>query len=208
MKHIKALLDFARTTPGNLFLFAKNIFTKLYGNAAYPNPPVGMATFKAVMDRLEVLNTAALDGGKKIFAERRAVIETMVEMLRQLAHYVEGASKGEEVTFRSSGFVPAPTTRTKTAPWSEAIRKIRPGDNSGTVLVTLVCDPEANGYQLRWIPAGSEATDAWSMMLIALTRPATLVKNLTPGTTYVFQVRAVRSGGVTDWSDPVRYICQ
>jgi len=34
------------------------------------------------------------------------------------------------------------------------------------------------------------------------------INNLTPGTTYAFQVRAVGgSTGYTDWSDPVAHMC-
>jgi hypothetical protein len=32
------------------------------------------------------------------------------------------------------------------------------------------------------------------------------VKNLTPGTIYIFQVRAANNLGRTDWSDPVTFI--
>ena len=46
-------------------------------------------------------------------------------------------------TFLSSGFQPAPTSRTKTPPLSEAIRKIVPGSNSGELLITLIAVPEA-----------------------------------------------------------------
>ena len=207
VKRIKALLDFARTAPEKLLTRATVVLAKLYGNPAYSTPPVDMDTFKSATDRLEILNAKALDGGKTVLSERNAQADLVVEMLRDLAHYVETACKGEMATFLSSGFDPAPTKRTQTPPLSDAIRKIVPGRNSGQFLVTVLYDPDAASYELRWIPSGSEATGAWTIKPVATTRPATLVENLIPGTTYVFQVRAVIGNGYSDWSEPVKRIC-
>jgi len=188
-------------------MFGKGVLAKLYSDPAYSNPPVESSALESALDRLGSLNTAVLDGGKKAFAERKPQVEIVVEMLRQLAHYAEAACKGEMMTFLSSGFDPAPTKRMQTPPLTEAIRKIVPGGDRGRALVTLVCDPEAYAYQLRWIPAGIETTDdAWTMKHIGNTRPATLIEDLTPGTTYIFQVRSVLAFGTSAWSDPVRYI--
>ena len=35
----------------------------------------------------------------------------------------------------------------------------------------------------------------------------TTISNLTPGTTYQFQVRGLGKLGYSDWSDPVNFIC-
>lgn len=177
------------------------------GNPAYSRLPVDLTEFRAEVDGFSESISAALDGGKQAFAERKRRGEVVTHMLLQYAHYVEAACKGHMLTFLSSGFEPAPTSRTKTAPLSEGIRKIVPASNRGQVLVTLMADPEAYSYQLRWTPAGTETDDAWTISPISKTRPATLIENLTPGTTYVFQVRALRESGFTDWSDSVSRMC-
>ena len=74
-------------------------------------------------------------------------------------------------------------------------------------VVTLIADPEAYSYQLRWTPVGSEKEDAWITHSISTTRPATRLENLTPGTRYVFQARALTKSGFTDWSQPVTRMC-
>ncbi len=98
--------------------------------------------------------------------------------------------------------------RTTAAPVSEKIRKIVPGTISGQMLVTIVDDPDALSYLLRWapvVPAG--AAPNWSDQPVGRTKPPALVTGLTPGTAYAFQVRAVTNAGYTDWSESVTRIC-
>ncbi|PYS06274.1 MAG: hypothetical protein DMG17_32620 [Acidobacteria bacterium] len=208
MRRIKALLDFVRTSPENLLARANAVYTGLNGNPAYTRLPVDLSEFRVEVDAFAAAIAEALDGGKRAFAERKRRGEVVVHMLLQFAHYVEANCNGQLQTFLSSGFQPAPTSRSKTPPLSEAIRKIVPGSNSGELLVTLIAVAEAYSYQLRWAPAGTEQTsDAWTVQPIGNTRPATLIKGLIPATAYVFQVRAVTDSGYTDWSDSVTRIC-
>jgi len=110
--------------------------------------------------------------------------------------------------FLLSGFEPAPTARTATPPLCEAIRSIRRGPNSGQSFVKLVARKEAFSYQLRWAVTREDDTPGdWTIVPVANTRPATLVTDLKPGGTYLFQARAVVEDGYTDWSDSVTYIC-
>ena len=208
MQRIKALLNFARTTPENLLARGRRVLTSLYVHPAYSTPPVDKVDLEAALDQLAHWNVEVLDGSGKAFAARNQQVRVVVEMLRRLAHYAEAACEGNMETFLSSGFDPAPTKRTQTPPKSKAIRKIVAGKNPGQALITLVCDPEAYSYQVRWTSAGIEAADdAWDSKHAGNTRPATLIENLTPGTTYIFQVRSVLAFGSGAWSDPVTHIC-
>jgi len=208
MRRIKALLDFVRTTPSDLLARANAVYSGLNGNPGYTRLPVDLAEFRAEIDSYAAAIAEALDGGKRAFAERKRRGEVVVHMLLKLVHYVEAECNGDLPKFLSSGFQPAPTSRTKTPPLSEAIRKIVPGANSGHLLVTLIASRDAYTYQLRWAVAGSEESPgAWTITPVATTRPATLIKDLTPGSTYIFQVRAITDSGYTDWSDPVTRIC-
>ena len=208
MRRIKALLDFVRTTPANLLVRANAVYAGLNGNPAYTRLPVDLSEFRAEIDGYAAAIAEALDGSKRAFAERKRRGEVVVHMLLKFAHYVEIECNGDLPTFLSSGFQPASTSRTQTRPLSEAIRKIVPGNNSGQLLVTLIATPKAYSYELRWAAAGTEeAPDAWTTQPVATTRPATLVKDLTPGMAYVFQARALTDSGFTDWSDSVIRIC-
>jgi hypothetical protein len=150
----------------------------------------------------------ALDGGRRERAKLKSQRELVVNMMRELAHYVEANCNGDELLLRSSGFEPAPTTRVQTPPLSKWIRSLRQGPNSGDVVATIMDDPKAASYQLRWTVAPADGEpETWVEIPVADTRPATLIKGLKPGVTYLFQARALINSAYTDWSNPVTYLC-
>ena len=108
-------------------------------------------------------------------------------------------------TFLSSGFQAATTAKTRTPPVSEAIRKIAFGSVSGAVVLTLVKFQGAASYELRWasVAPGTANPTTWSSQPVANAKTPVTISNLTPGTIYVFQARAVTATGYSDWSQPV-----
>lgn len=207
VKPIKAQLAFTQTLPPDVLFRATAVYAGMLNNPAYPTPPVDMAIFKADIDGLSAAITAALDGGKKAMAELHHQVEVVSKALRQLGHYVEAACKDDVTLFASSGFLAQASVRTTTPPLTESIRKIEAAANSGQLLVTIVADPTAFSYELRWAPVINGTPGAWTIQAVVTTRPATLVENLTPGTTYAFQVRALSKQGYSDWSDSVTRMC-
>ena len=207
---IKVSLAFVRAVPADLYTFASSVYSGMNGNAAYPTPPVEMPAFKAAIDAYDTLLAAALDGSKKVLTQRNHQGEVLIKILRRLAHYVEGACKDDMTTFSSSGFQAVSKTRSTTPSLSQSIRKITQGSSSGVLLVWLIAIAGALSYEIRWVavPAGSNppATPAWTSMLVPSTHPPTTVSNLTPGTTYVFQARAVIQNGYSNWGDPIARI--
>jgi hypothetical protein len=210
---IKASLLFVKAAPADLHAFAGSIYTGMNGNAAYPTPPVDMPTLKSANDAYGTLVEAALDGSKKVLTQRNHQGEVLIKILRQLAHYAEGACKDDMTTFISSGFQAVSKVRTATPPLSQSIRKITEGSNSGVLLVWLVAVAGALSYDLRWAPvvAASSSTAAtpapqpapapnWASSLVASTHPPATVSNLTPGTIYQFEVRVLSKNGWSDWS--------
>ena len=208
-KPIKASLGFRRISAGDVVARAKAVCGGIFAaKDDYTAPPVDQATLEAQTEALSESITAALDGGVKAIAEREHQKEVVMKSLRQLGHYAEENCKDDMSTFLKSGFQAISNTRTFAQPVSEAIRKIVPGKNSGQMQVSIVARPDAFSYQLRWAPAGtSETAGNWASQPFGNTKPAVLVTGLTPGTAYVFQVRAVTDLGYTDWSESVTRIC-
>src|ERR1051326_2509087 len=201
---IKASLLFVKAAAADLYTFAMSVYNGMNGNPAYPNPPVDMPTFKVTIDAYNTLVAAALDGSKKVLTQRNHQGEVLIKILRQLAHYVEGACQDNMTTFISSGFQAVSKVRTAIPPLSQSIRKITEGPNSGVLLVWLLAVAGALSYELRWAPVatGSSATTApaWVSSLIPSTQPPATVPNLTPGTIYQFEVRVLTKNGWSDWS--------
>jgi hypothetical protein len=200
---IKASLAFVKAVPADLYTFAGSVYSGMNGNAAYPNPPVDMPTFKTAIDTFDTLLAAALDGSKKVLTQRNHQGEVLIKILRQLAHYVEAACKDDVTIFSSSGFQAVSKVRTATPPLSQSIRKITEGPNSGVLLVWLLAVAGALSYDVRWAPVttGSSATaaPAWTSSLVPSTQPPVPVSNLIPGTVYQFEVRVLSKTGWSDW---------
>jgi Fibronectin type III domain len=201
---IKPVLGVNGVTDGDLLARLNAIHDGMSNNPAYPNPPVDMAGLKAAIDAYTAASTAALDGGKNAIAERNKRRADAVIIMRLLGHYVEVACKGDTKAFVSSGFV-AVAPRPKGAAQPIAVPPIVKIDQgiTGQLLVTLQ-SVKARSYDLRYAPVPvAGAAINWTTVVVPNAKPAVPVNNLTPGTTYTFQVRAFGKQGFTEWSSSV-----
>ena len=207
IKLLKVSLNFLDLTAADILSRAMAVYAGMNNNPAYPTPPVDMPTFKAAIDGLQSAITEAADGGKKAKTQLAHQKQAVIKILRQLGHYVEAACQENVTVLQSSGFTAVSTTRTPAPQVTEAIRKIAPGANSGQQEITIVDDPSAASYEVRWAPIVNGVPGNWTSQSVPKTRPPVLIEGLTPGTSYTFQVRALRITGWTDWSDAVTRIC-
>ena len=207
-KRIKVWLNWVRSAPPMLKARADAVFTGLNGNPDFSKPPFPLSDLARESEKLGNCIAAAQDRGRQARAELKSQRALVVNMLRELAHYVDLNCNGDENVLRSSGFEPAPTARVQKPTASERIRSLRAGPTGGQVWVRLVDDPKAGAYKLRWAEAlADRQPEIFTEIPVLNTRPATLVKGLKPGVTYLFQVCAARDNAYTDWSDPVSYLC-
>jgi hypothetical protein len=146
VKLIKPLDGFVNVPDADVITRVSAVHTAMAGNANYPSPPVDLAVLKTNIDAFVTLVAQAADGSKKVIAQKNKQRATVVEMVRMLGRYVEGASKGDMAIFQTSGFQPASTTKTKAQPLSEKIRKIGHGPNSGQAKVWVRSLRDALSY--------------------------------------------------------------
>jgi hypothetical protein len=202
---IEPALGVTQIPDGDLLSRLNAVHEGMLNNPVYPNPPVDMAGFKAAIDAYTAAAAAALDGGKSAIVARDQRRRDAIIMLRLLGHYVEGACKNDMKTFLSSGFVAAPS-RQPAPPQpvsAPSIVRVNQG-NSGQLLVTIQPVARARSYELRYAPVPAAGTTGnWTRIVVASTKPATPINNLTPGGNYTFQVRAFGKLGFSDWSAPV-----
>jgi hypothetical protein len=204
VKVLRALLGFVSMSDGDVLSRGMAVLTGLTGNAKFPNPPVDLATLKTAVESFQATIADALDGGKKAIAARNKQRAVVIQMLRQLATYVEANCNQDVAVFTSSGFDVASATRTTTPqPLSQpGIRNIAHGTNSGQLVVRITALPKARSYEMRYGALVNGAVPGqWTTVTITSVRGGVPVDNLTPGVTYVFQVRALGNQGYTDWSD-------
>ena len=173
----------------------------------FTNTPFDGPTYKSVIDRFaSAAAAAAQDGGKAALEERNKSRREAIMMYRILGHYVEIACKNDMNTFVSSGFT-AVTKPQKTAPQplpapeSPSLEQGQPGE----IIVTFKKVPKALHYQVSHVPVPASGPSVNpTTVFVTSTKPPTVIKNLTPGTTYAFQVRAFGKLGYSEWSNPAQ----
>ena len=203
---IRAVMGF--NTMTDLVLFANGVLKGLTGNASFPNPAVLLTTFGNDITVYSNAVTAALDGGKNAKAARDKERKAVIKELRQLAMYVESNCNDDMTIFTSSGFV----AKTKPSPTATVavpgFKKIDYGNVTGQLLVTIQSAAGAKAYNLRYAVVTNGTPGAWTVILIANIRKPVTIPNLTPGTTYAFQIQGLGSNNtLSDWSDSTNLMC-
>ena len=177
----------------------------VFGNPTlFPNTPFDGPTFKTGIDRFAAAAAAVLtDGGRLSVEERNKSRAEAVLMYRMLGHYVENTCKNDMNTFVSSGFTPAVKSQRiqpqpLPAPEAPAIAQ----GPTGEFAVTVKSVPKALHYELSYVPvpAAGGTVDPTTAIVTSTRQPA-IIKNLTPGTIYKFQVRAFGKLGFSEWSN-------
>ena len=158
---IKPLLSLNELSDGDVLHRLHSVYDGMLNNPAYPNAPVDMARFKAVIDAYTTAAAAAQhDGGKNAFIERDKRRTDAIIMYRLFGHYVELACKNDLETFSSSGFTAVSTGR-RNPPQPVAVPLILSLDqgNTGQLLVTIRPVAHARHYELRYaaVPAAGAA---------------------------------------------------
>jgi hypothetical protein len=206
VKIIRALTGFAKAADADLIARATAVLNGMTGNTHFTAPPIDLAALKAAIDSLSALVAAALDGSKKVIAEKKRQRVTVTMMLNQLARYVEANCHGDLSVFQTSGFQAASPTKVAKAPLTEKIRKLEHG-HTGQILVFVKKYPKAQNYQVRFAPANSPTPIPWVSQLVPTTKTPATLSGLTPTTVYIIQARAATLAGYTDWSDSVTFTC-
>lgn len=206
--HLKAVANFYKLADVDVVKNGNTVQSNMTGNSKFPNSPVDLAVLKTNLDSLSALISEAADGSKKVIAKKNQQREVVIGMLRLLARYVEVVSANDSTAFQTSGFQLASKTKAQFVPLSEKIRKIDRGANSGQVLVWIQPVRKAGSYELRYGPAvNGGAPTNWTTQGVLMVKSPAVLTGLMPGTTYLFQARALLKEGYTDWSDSVTFIC-
>ncbi|MGN6552749.1 MAG: hypothetical protein ACTHLW_03335 [Verrucomicrobiota bacterium] len=189
---------FGQLTITQLDTFGENVVTGLENNPAFPTPMVPVTELKDKLLAYRQAVTAAANGGKVEIAIRNAAQDTLLAALRQEAAYVESVAGDDLPTLLSSGFQSVNTNRTQIPLPKPVVERV---DNPGTTQLALRLQsvPTARAYEVRI----SYGDSGWQGAGVFTKARLILLENLTPGTTYTIQVRAIGgSTGSSDWSDP------
>jgi hypothetical protein len=201
MPQYRVSLAFAQLPDDSLDEFAGAIIAGVTANAAFPTPPVTVAQLTTLKAAFAHALTERGQGPVATAAKNNAR-EALIDALRKDANYVETESNNNLAVLLSSGYQAASTNRAQ-APLDKV--QIIGVDHSQSGQLKLRIQPvdNAKGFDGRIKNGTADYGPADSFP-----NSRTIVfKNLTPGTTYTMQVRAVGgSTGMGDWSDPISHM--
>ena len=204
-KKIRALVGLGKLAEATIKDLLAGSLKGLTENAkVFSKLPIELATYQAAIDDYEAAIPAALDGSKTAVANKNKLLEIAIGMYVELAHHVEANCDNDLATFLLSGFQPASSTKTPPQPLDQPSITLEPGPVTGQMKAKIESVPNALSYHLHFapVPSGGGAPATWTDQIITSTKP-TIIKDLTPGTIYTFQVRALGRLGFTNWSDAV-----
>jgi hypothetical protein len=131
-------------------------------------------------------------------AIKRAAKKVVITLLRKNGAYVQSIASQDVAMLLSSGYQANSTNRAQTQLDIPVILAIL---NEMTTTLTVRLQPvdNARAYQVRYSVNGG----AWLPIVDSTQARRIILPNLTPGTTYTVQSRAVGGAtGYSEWSDP------
>jgi len=195
-------LDFAGYNDPDLDEFASHVVTSMTDNSSFLTPPVPIVDFAGIAVGFHDAVVAALPGGILLTAAKNAARASLLDVLRQLASYVQGIANHTLDILLTSGFSATSTNRAQ-SPLDKPVIILL--DNLATTQLLLRLTPitNAKAYQLQI----STNVGGWQDAGIYTQARRIVLANLTPGTVYNVRARAVGgTTGFSEWSDPVSHI--
>jgi hypothetical protein len=184
------------------------VITGLTNNPAFPAPTVDLKAVQAAADDLNAALAAQPHGGTAATAEKNNKQEALIALLRKLKHYVEDNCRNDLAVLLSSGFQAAVTTHDRSPLANPSILSVDFG-NSTELVLKFTPIARAKCYEVWSAAVGAgNVPGPWQTAGLFTNSRSMTMAGLVPGTTYVFQVRAVGgSTGYSDWSNPVSRMC-
>jgi hypothetical protein len=200
---------------------AGSVIVCLTENEAYPNLPIPLFpvttvtnagpaeaqtvipnNLTAIHDNFHDALLASAQGGQEATAAKNEARVLLEEALSQEALYIQNIATHNLSMLLSSGFEAKSTNHASGPLGKPEIQKIVSGLSGQLVLRGSVI-VNANGFMARMKNGAGE----WVDLGYYSQSRRMVMKNLTPGSTYTFQIRAVGAGGdSSDWSDAVAHM--
>jgi len=195
----KIAIAFLGADPdAKLIVATGHIVDAMTANANFPTPLPALAAVVAARNSY-VTAVNALDRSKASLVRRNQTRAALVALLRSLALYVQQTSAGNLAILLTSGFPPQKPKRQPAqvlaAPQRVVLRRAK---LTGQILARCKAMDKATGYQWRY--ASATTPTVWTQP-DPVTTASYILQNLTPGTSYIVQVRALGTRGPSDWSD-------
>ena len=191
--------QFSRLNDSALSEFAGEVITSMTGNPNFPNPLVPLAELSALRSDFVQKQAESEMGGRVATVNKNNARALLLDALRRQAGDIQSAAGQDLAGLLSSGFQAASANRTPT-PLAVPVILAIVNEASTQLRLRLTPVPNARAYQVQVRNGDGE----WKDGGVYPQARRLVVENLTPGSVYAIQVRAVGgSTGYSHWSDPV-----
>ncbi|MGH7993083.1 MAG: fibronectin type III domain-containing protein [Limisphaerales bacterium] len=202
MQTFRVALGFARLPDADLSTFANKVIGSMTGNLTFPEPPVSFTELAQLQDAFHNAISAALDGGVSRTVAKKVARQSLVSAMRKTAAYVQIAAGHNMALLLASGFPAASRSRARTKLSKPVILAV---ENDGTAKLAVRMPPVANARSYEVRAMNGEPVPAATVISTQARR--VVLKNLTPGTLYDIQARAIGgSEGYSEWCDPTTHM--
>ena len=203
----KVKLNLDRLSDGQLILKAKDIKTKLTGNANFPTTTPTLANYGTLITSAEAglsASDAANATAKQMTTEKNTVIDALRRGTAQLGTFVEAASGGDPAKIQSAGMDVKATSTPIGTPGQVQDFALSAGDHDGELDAQWSPVNGAKSYELETSPDPVTLT-SWGNKQ-STTKSKLTITGLTSGTRAWSRVRAIGAAGPGNWSDPATKI--
>lgn len=202
MPQIRVSLGFAQAADNVIEETAAEVFTGMTGNAAYPTPPVTLASLQTANNTFATSRVAAASGGPAQTAAKETARDEVVRLLRILASYVQEKCGNDLAKLLSSGFEAVSTNRASVPLQKPNIATVE-NAGAGKLKLRLGSVANARNYEVRY----GAAPGVWIATVIFNSTRDMILTGLTAGTVYTIEACALGgSTGASEWSDPVSHM--
>lgn len=192
---------FNRGSDDRIYNAAKVVLANLYGNPAFPDPPIPENRFSETIEEFSNAKAATAQGGTRATAEKKRLRAVLNDRMIRLGLYVEIRSKNKPAVFLSSGFIfISPNRAQSQLPPPTGLRTQQ--KKSGCMLLTVSPVKNAKLYEAQYSLLGANHTPGrWRPGAKDSSSRNIPIKDLIPGRLYNFRIRALGgSTGSSDWS--------
>ncbi len=204
---LRVSLAFAKAKDQTVEGAAGSVLDKLWGNVNFSSPPMASTVLRDARDAFMQALADQAQGGMAATAAKNNKRAALIAILRQLARYVEDNCANDLAKLLSSGFNVVNRNNAQSPLVTPHIKTIKTG-MSGQLLVQVTAVKNVKTFESRIALLGADGTPGpWQPGGLCSNSRAIPFNGLTPGQTYMVQVRAIGgSTGRSDWSDPVSHM--
>jgi hypothetical protein len=192
----KVLTTRKKSNQSYLALLSGSVIYKLENNPTFPNPPAALAVLKKVLPEYRIALADALSRDKEKVAIKDKKKELVVNLLNELADYVNAICKGNRILLLGSGFDITPEGKANLSPSIEKLEVLLSAPGEATARIKNAKGAIAFIFEYTTEPPGPNTI--WTYRGSSL-RTYTF-KGLASDKRHWFRTIAIGNGGLLSYS--------